>query len=75
MLAKKVTLYAYTQLIYSSRQITKAARETIPFMWLADASVPASAKLTVKNLLDSTPKNIELWYNTKRCYIKQYYPH
>lgn len=31
----KIIIYAYTQRIYSSRQIAKAVRENIPFMWLA----------------------------------------
>lgn len=30
----KVILYAYTQRIYSSRQIAKTVHENIPFMWL-----------------------------------------
>ncbi|MUT68081.1 transposase, partial [Paenibacillus sp. NEAU-GSW1] len=30
----KVIIYAYTQRIYSSRQIAKAVRENIMFMWL-----------------------------------------
>nr|WP_246553697.1 transposase [Paenibacillus tritici] len=44
-------IYVYTQRNYSSRQIDKAVREIIPFMWLAgrqrpdfrtlNASVPA----------------------------------
>ncbi|WNS44675.1 transposase [Paenibacillus sp. MMS20-IR301] len=28
----KVIIYAYTQRIYSSRQIAKAVRESVPFM-------------------------------------------
>ncbi|ADM70752.1 hypothetical protein GMA19_02945 [Paenibacillus polymyxa E681] len=36
----KVIIYAYTQRIYSSRQIAKAVRETIPFMWLAGRQRP-----------------------------------
>ncbi|AKG37723.1 transposase [Paenibacillus durus ATCC 35681] len=36
----KIILYAYTQRIYSSRQIAKAVRETIPFMWLAGRQRP-----------------------------------
>nr|WP_138787797.1 transposase [Paenibacillus thermoaerophilus] len=31
----KVIIYAYTQRLYSSRQIAKAVRENIMFMWLA----------------------------------------
>lgn len=36
----KVIIYAYTQRIYSSRQIAKALRENIPFMWLAGQQRP-----------------------------------
>jgi transposase len=39
MLAK-VIIYALTQRIYSSRQIAKAVRENIPFMWLAGRQRP-----------------------------------
>nr|WP_229521829.1 transposase [Paenibacillus monticola] len=31
----KVIIYAYTQRLYSSRQMAKTVREYIPFMWLA----------------------------------------
>ncbi|WP_249899976.1 transposase [Paenibacillus sp. PK3_47] len=36
----KVIIYAYTQRIYPSRQIAKAVRENIPFMWLAGRQRP-----------------------------------
>ncbi|MGG1596157.1 transposase [Paenibacillus naphthalenovorans] len=36
----KVIVYAYTQRIYSSRQIAKAVRENIMFMWLAARQRP-----------------------------------
>jgi transposase len=36
----KVIIYAYTQRIYSSRQIAKAVRENLPFMWLAGRQRP-----------------------------------
>lgn len=36
----KVVLHAYTQRLYSSRQIAKAVREHIPFMWLAARQQP-----------------------------------
>ena len=39
MLAK-VVIFAYTQRIYSSRQIVKAVRENIPFMWIAARQAP-----------------------------------
>lgn len=36
----KVVIYAYTQRIYSSRQIAKAVRENVPFMWIAARQTP-----------------------------------
>nr|WP_311518988.1 transposase [Paenibacillus albidus] len=36
----KVLLYAYTQRIYSSRQIAKSVRENISFMWLTGRQRP-----------------------------------
>nr|WP_229696111.1 transposase [Paenibacillus albidus] len=36
----KVIIYAYTPRIYSSRQIAKAVRENIPFMWLTGRQCP-----------------------------------
>ncbi len=36
----KVIIYAYTQRIYSSRQIAKAVRENIMFMWVAGRQRP-----------------------------------
>ncbi|MEC0334156.1 transposase [Paenibacillus macerans] len=36
----KVIIYAYTQRIYSSRQIAIAVRENIMFMWIAGRQRP-----------------------------------
>jgi transposase len=36
----KVIIYAYTQRIYSSRQIAKAIRENVMFMWIAGRQQP-----------------------------------
>ncbi len=36
----KIIIYAYSQKIYTSRQIAKAVRENIPFMWLAARQKP-----------------------------------
>lgn len=36
----KVLVYAYTQRLYSSRQIAKALRENVHFMWLSGRSQP-----------------------------------
>jgi len=40
MMLLKVLIYAYTQRIYSSRQIAKTIRENIHFMWLAGGNRP-----------------------------------
>ncbi|QUL58043.1 IS1182 family transposase [Paenibacillus tritici] len=55
----KVMIYAYTQRIYSSRQIAKAVRESIPFMWLAGRQRPDFRTLNrfrsqrMKNVLET----------------------
>jgi transposase len=36
----KIIVYAYTQRIYSSRQIAKAVRENVMFMWIAGRQRP-----------------------------------
>lgn len=36
----KIVIYAYTEKIYTSRQMAKAVREQIPFMWLAGENRP-----------------------------------
>ena len=36
----KVLVYAYTQRIYSSRQIAKAVRENVNFLWLSGGNQP-----------------------------------
>jgi transposase len=36
----KVLIYAYTQRVYSSRQIAKALRENVNFMWLSGGNRP-----------------------------------
>ena len=36
----KVVIYAYTQRIYAARQIAKAVREHVPFMWIAARQKP-----------------------------------
>ncbi len=55
----KVIIYAYTQRMYSSRQIAKAVRENIPFMWLAGQQRPDFRTLNrfrsqrMKNVLET----------------------
>ena len=41
-LMAKILVYAYTQRLYSSRQIAKAVREQIPFLWLTGRQTPDS---------------------------------
>jgi transposase len=36
----KVLVYAYSQRIYSSRQIAKAVRENVNFLWLSGGNQP-----------------------------------
>ncbi|MEK4854327.1 transposase [Paenibacillus sp. FSL H7-0756] len=54
-----VIIYAYIQRIYSSRQIAKAVRETIPFIWLAGRQRPVFRTLNcfcsqrMKNVLET----------------------
>ena len=36
----KVIVYAYAEQIYSGRQIAKAVRENIPFMWISGGNRP-----------------------------------
>src|SRR5699024_5805229 len=36
----KILIYGYTQRVYSCRQLAKAVRETIPYMWLAGGQRP-----------------------------------
>jgi transposase len=36
----KIIIYAYTQKIYSSRQMAKAVREYVPFMWVSARQTP-----------------------------------
>ncbi|TYP72348.1 transposase [Paenibacillus methanolicus] len=55
----KIIIYAYTQRIYSSRQIAKAVRENIMFMWLAARQRPDFRTINrfrserMKNVLES----------------------
>ena len=49
----KVIIYAYTQRIYSSRQIAKSVRENIPFMWLAGRQRPDFRTI---NRFENVPK-------------------
>src|SRR5690606_568860 len=52
----KVLVYAYSQKIYSSRQIAKALRENIFFMWLSGNNRPDFR--TINRFRSSTMKNV-----------------
>lgn len=53
----KVLMYAYTQKVWSSRQIAKALRENVNFMWLAGSNKPDFRtinrfRLSMKDVID-----------------------
>lgn len=52
----KVLIYAYTEKIYSSRQIAKALRENIYFMWISGNNTPNFR--TINRFRSSTMKGI-----------------
>ena len=52
----KVLVYAYTQKIYSSRQIAKALRENIYFMWISGDNQPDFR--TINNFRSSRLKDV-----------------
>lgn len=52
----KLLVYGYTQKIYSSRNIAKAIRENIHFMWLAGGNRPNFR--TINNFRSSRLKNV-----------------
>ncbi|MGE5582676.1 MAG: IS1182 family transposase [Bacillota bacterium] len=60
----KVLVYAYTQKLYSSRQIAKALRENIHFMWLSGNNTPDFRTINrfrssiMKELIDEVFKNV-----------------
>ena len=60
----KVFVYAYTQKLYSSRQIAKALRENIHFMWLSGNNTPDFRTINrfrssiMKEIIDEIFKNV-----------------
>jgi transposase len=60
----KVLVYAYSQKFYSSRQIAKALRENIHFMWLSGNNTPDFRTINrfrssvMKELIDEVFKNV-----------------
>ncbi|WP_219836914.1 IS1182 family transposase [Paenibacillus sp. R14(2021)] len=71
----KVIIYAYTQRIYSSRQIAKAIRENVMFMWIAGRQRPDFRTLNrfrserMKTVLESVFTTI-LQFLTEENYVK-----
>lgn len=69
----KVIVYAYTQRIYSSRQIAKGLRENIHFMWLSGNNQPDFR--TINRFRSSIIKDIidEVFTNVLKLLIEQGY--
>ncbi|WP_338552557.1 IS1182 family transposase [Paenibacillus sp. KS-LC4] len=71
----KVIIYAYSQRIYSSRQIAKAVRENIMFMWIAGRQRPDFRTLNrfrserMKEVLETVFTGI-LHYLAEEKYVK-----
>ncbi|MFF2483123.1 transposase, partial [Paenibacillus sp. NPDC058071] len=71
----KIIIYAYSQRIYSSRQIAKAVRENIMFMWLAGRQRPDFRALNrfrserVKDVLETVFTGV-LQFLAEEKYVK-----
>ena len=70
----KVILYAYTQKIYTSRQIAKALRENVNFMWLSGNNRPdfrTINKFRKEKLSEHLPKifSLLLYYLYEKGYV------
>lgn len=68
----KVMIYSFTQKIYSSRQIAKALRENINFMWIAGGNKPDFRtinrfRLDMKDIIE------DVFYDIVRLLIKKGY--
>ena len=66
----KLLMYAYAQKIWSSRQIAKAARENIHFMWLARGNEPDFRTLNrfrgqLKEVVSDTFRELVLYLGSK----------
>ncbi len=76
----KVLIYAYSQRIYSSRQIAKALRENIHFMWLSGQNQPDFRTInrfrssTMKGLIDQVFTSVlELLIDAGRVKLENYF--
>lgn len=67
----KVLVYAYSQKIYSSRQIAKALRENVHFMWLSGNNKPDFR--TINRFRSSTMKGIidDIFKSVLKLLIKE----
>ena len=68
----KVMIYSYTQKTYSSRQIAKALRENINFMWIAGGNKPDFRtvnrfRLSMKDIID------DVFYEIVKLLIEKNY--
>ena len=68
----KIMIYSYTQKVYSSRQIAKALRENINFMWISGGNKPDFRTI---NRFRSDMKDIidNVFYNVVRLLIDRKY--
>ena len=72
MMMLKVMIYSYSQKIYSSRQIAKALRENINFMWISGGNKP---DFRTVNRFRTDMKDIieEVFYDVVRFLIDKGY--
>ena len=75
----KLLTYAYTQKIWSSRQIARAVRENIYFMWLARGNEPDFRTLNrfrgqLKEIIGEVFKQLVVYLNSKgKLNLKDYF--
>jgi transposase len=62
----KVLVYAYTQKIYSSRQIAKALRENVNFMWMSGGNRPDFRTINGFRVIGTRRCSLEIW-QTEVC--------
>ena len=60
----KIMIYSYTQKVYSSRQIAKALRENINFMWISGGNKPDFRTINrfrsdMKDIIDNVFYNVD----------------
>ena len=70
----KVMIYSYSQKVYSSRQIAKALRENINFMWIAGGNKPDFRTLN-RFRLDMKDVIEDVFYEVVKLLIEKKYIH